>query len=156
MNYQLLALFVILPSLVFVCLTVGFASLFRTRAAVKNWRRANGTVVEMVKRGRTKGGNLMTTPRVRFVAPDGREIEFTEWGASYPPRYRKGERVTVLFQPENHGRARVLTTHSEMYWFAYLWLGLGAVFLAGGIVLGSVYAAGVYFLGTPGAVKAGF
>lgn len=150
MTYQHLALFGILPTFVFVLMTIGLVSLVRTRAAIKNWRRATGTVLEMVKRGRTKGGNLMWTPRVRFTAMDGREIEFVEWGAQYPPRFQMGESVTVLYQAENPEKARILTTHWEMYWFAYLCLGLGTVFLLSGILLGSVFFVAEYFLGKPG------
>ena len=62
-------------------------------------------------------------------APDNRQIQFTEQNYYYPPRYRIGEEVEVMYDPQNFQKARVWSDRSEMNYPAAYPLITGLVFI---------------------------
>ena len=66
---------------------------FRSTAA-----RAEGVVVELETVSSTDGPDTYA-PIVRFTAPGGAEITFTSELPEYPPPFRIGEVVPVLYAP---------------------------------------------------------
>lgn len=80
--------------------------------------RAAGTVVEL----RHGGGDSTYRPVVSFRTAQGQSVTFvTSWGTS-PPAYRKGDRVTVLYDATTPDKA-------EIEGFLSQWL--GTLILAG-------------------------
>ena len=66
-------------------------------------------------------------PVFEFATPDGK-LHRVEGDASYPPSYKVGDEVSVLFDPADPGGARIET-------LASLWLGVLLTGLGGGITL---------------------
>lgn len=86
--------------------------------------RAAGTVVEL----RHGGGNSTYRPVVSFQTAQGQAVTFvTTWGTS-PPAYRRGDRVSVLYDAAAPEKA-------EIEGFLSLWMG---TLILGG--LASVFA----------------
>ena len=80
--------------------------------------RAAGTVVEL----RHGGGNSTYRPVVSFQTAQGQAVTFvTTWGTS-PPAYRRGDRVSILYDAAAPEKA-------EIEGFLSLWL--GTLILAG-------------------------
>lgn len=86
---------------------------------------ADGEVVELVLR-RDSDGDTLYAPRVRFVTARERTVEFTTDSASSPPSFHEGERVRVLYDPEQPGEAKIDS------WFQ-LWGGVAILCFIGGI-----------------------
>jgi hypothetical protein len=102
---------------------------------------AQGTVTEMLRFQDREGTGYVYAPVVRFATAEGRTIEFHSGTRTYPPAYRKGETVTVVYDPDEPQSAAIRG-------FISLWLGpliagfIGFVFLAVGaaMTLGGWYA----------------
>jgi hypothetical protein len=88
--------------------------------------RSTGTVVELVPRQGSEGGQLWA-PVIRFYDPgSGEEIEFTSRIASSPPAYAIGGVVVVLHPP---GQPHLARADGFMEWLLDLvFVVLGAVF----------------------------
>jgi hypothetical protein len=69
------------------------------------------------------------SPRIRFQATDGHEIDFVSGGGRYPPKYTVNETVAVLYDPQD-------PNHAEINSLVVLWGGaigmaiLGVAFTA--------------------------
>jgi hypothetical protein len=89
---------------------------------------AEGTVIEL-------RGSETYRPVVEFTAASGQRRTFAHGVSSSPPAFDVGERVTVLYDPEDPRDARIAGTFS--LWFLPIVLGgMGAVFaLIGGGIL---------------------
>ena len=91
---------------------------------------AEGTVVELVA-SRSSDSGTTWRPVVRFVAADGKAVQFTSSTSTNPPSYSRGEKVDVLYSASRPHDAAIKG-------FLSLWLGpiivggIGAVFLAVG------------------------
>ena len=118
-----------------VCLLAGslvahhHASRFAARAV-----HAEGTVKELILSRSGSGSRPSSSyrPRVVFQAADGRQIEFVGDLGSNPPAFRPGERVPVLYLPEDPYSAGI-GTFWQQWFLSILLAGMGTVFTAIGI-----------------------
>ncbi len=103
-----------------------------TRSFVARARHAPGEVVELVPH---QSSNSTTyAPAVRFIAADGRAIQFVSSISSSPPAYSVGERVDVLYLPGEPERAKIGAFFS-LWGGAVILAGIGAVFFAIGLAV---------------------
>ena len=100
-----------------------------TRAFIATAKHAPGTVTELVPKRDKDDGSVTYTPVVMFEAASGASVSFTSSFSSSPPAYDVGEKVDVLYSPDNPNEARING-------FGSLWLGpiimggIGALFAA--------------------------
>jgi len=95
-----------------------------TSQLIENGVTTTGTVIAMKeKKGRV---GYVYRPVVSFQTVDNRTIRLTSSGASYPPKYRVGEQVEVIYDPQEPENAKIKS-------FESLWLG---VVISGAIGLG--------------------
>ena len=99
-----------------------------TRAFIATAKPASGTVTELVPKRDKDDGSITYTPVVLFEAASGESVSFTSSFSSNPPSYAVGEKVEVLYAPDNPHEARIRG-------FGSLWL--GSVILGG---IGTVFA----------------
>lgn len=102
----------------------------RLRMKLAAWVRVQGAVVAMA------GATRSRVPVVRFQGPAG-PIEFRSRIGSSPPRYKAGDQVSVLYDPETPSSA-IIDGWLER-WFGALFLsGIGVIFaIVGGVFLAS-------------------
>jgi hypothetical protein len=130
--------FVVSAFITFALLLIGFILWFRTKRFVDHALRANGVVI-----GNTitsSEGQGLYSPVVRFTAVDGSVVEFTEIVASYPPEYKGGDPIHVLYRRDNFQKARGFRKLSSLYWPAMIFGGIGGVFVLVMCLLGGVFA----------------
>jgi hypothetical protein len=63
------------------------------------WRRADGIVVELLKRP-SPGGDILI-PLVAFTTPSGERVSFTATTGGGEPQYYVSTPVTVLYHPDH-------------------------------------------------------
>lgn len=95
-------------------------------------QRVEGTVTDLERHRSSSDHSSTWAPVVSYVTPDGRTREFVSSSSSNPPSYRRGERVQVLFDPNDPDHAAIEGFFSQ--WGGIVIVGgLGAVFfLIGG------------------------
>jgi hypothetical protein len=120
MNRSKLLALIFLP-LGLAFLVYGVSDLLQVRAFASLAVEAEGTVIAM-QEGATK-----YYPRVRFQTRHGQTVEFDAANGSNPPLYEVGERLPVLYLPDNP-RYAVINTFIE------LWLG-PLIYAAVGLLL---------------------
>jgi hypothetical protein len=104
-----------------------------TRKFIATAKHAEGTVTELLEKRDKDDGSITYTPVVGFIAASGANVSFTSSFSSKPAAYDVGEKVGVLYAPDDPNDARIDG-------FGSLWLGplilggLGVVF--GGIGFG--------------------
>lgn len=103
----------------------------RTRRFVEESMPAFGEVIEL-REHHDEG--VTYAPVVRFVAPGGRVVEFTEKISSNPPAHRVGEQVKILYRPEDPTRARVAST-LNLYLLAMIFAAVGGAVAIIGLLL---------------------
>ena len=130
-------------------LLVGLILFYRNWRFVNNALTATGTVIELKKRGQSKGGNPMYSPVVRFFAADGNPIEFTEFLRRHPPGFEVGEQVTVFYDRRNFKKARTVKSQWDLYFPAWIFLLIGSVLLLGFALLTLVFVAANLLLAPP-------
>lgn len=108
-------------------IAVGLIQWVRTKRFVETAQRTTGTVIALMPRQGRRGPTY--SPLVRFKAIDGREIEFTESLSTRPPGYEINEQVIVLYDPQDHQRARISKKTWRLYYYALLFGGLGIIFV---------------------------
>jgi hypothetical protein len=123
----------------------------------RNWRFVNnalvttGTVIELKKRGTTKGGNPMYSPVVRFVGADGvSAVEFTEFIRRHPPAFEVGERVTIFYDRRDFQKARVVKSSWDLYFPAWIFFLVGGALLVCQALVAIILVMATMFLGKPG------
>ena len=124
-------IFLIFVAMGSTMLAVAAATFLHTRDFVKNSSAGEGVVIDLVWRessGRSRGGAYY--PRVRFRTDSGQEFVFVSSTGSRPASFQVGERVHVLYSPDNPTRARIDS-------FGSLWV-LPLVFGSLGLVFCSV------------------
>jgi hypothetical protein len=119
----------------------GFFSYKHARRFIANSTVADGEVIDLVLRRKSNSDSPGTNrgtyhPVIRFETESREAIEFVSNTGSSPPSHRKGDIVTVRYDPKDPYTARVDS-------FVSLWLpalipsSLGLLFLtAGGIMIG--------------------
>jgi hypothetical protein len=117
----------------------GYFSYKHTRHFIANSTIASGKVIDLVLQTKSDSDSPRTNrgtyhPVIRYETESREAIEFVSHTGSNPPSNRRGDRVTVRYDPNDPYKARVDS-------FISLWLsslipsGLGILFLtAGGIM----------------------
>lgn len=113
-------------------------SWMRTRRFVEESVHAFGEVIKLVER---YDEGVTYAPVVRFTGPDGRIVEFTESVSSKPPAHRVGERVKILYRPEDPTRARV-ASKLNLYLLALIFAIVGGSVSIIGLLLAVFAVAG--------------
>jgi hypothetical protein len=90
----------------FVLLVLGAVTLVRTLQFVSGAEHATGTVVEL-SRSSDSEGTVTFHPVVRFTTAEGRTVEFVSSTGSSPPDHSAGDRVEVLYDPDDPQDARL-------------------------------------------------
>lgn len=103
--------------------TAGFFSYSHNRKLLARADRAAGTVIDL----RHGAGNSTYRPVVSFQTAQGQSVTFvTSWGTS-PPAYRRGDRLSVLYDASAPEEAEIEGFLSQ--WLATLILaGMATVF----------------------------
>jgi hypothetical protein len=140
--------FVVSAFITFALLLVGFILWFRTKRFVDHALRANGVVIENVLASSEDRGTY--SPVIRFTAVDGSVVEFTEISSSYPPEYKIGDPIHVLYRRDNFRKARGFKKVSSLYWPAMIFGGIGGIFVLVLCLLGGTFAAFYLILGPLG------
>ena len=104
--------------------------------------KATGTVVELKKVRRLSTSSSGSTshvttyyPVVRYQTKNGKNVTFTSSSGSYPSPYKRGDRVTLLYDPENPQKARI-ESFSSMWLAPILGFGIGGIlFFTGSVIL---------------------
>ncbi|MDJ1180792.1 DUF3592 domain-containing protein [Roseofilum sp. BLCC_M91] len=112
---------------------------FNTRSFLEVAKKAEGSVVELIRR-RSSNSSSSTSrsyvfhPVIQFETANGEAVEFESNRGSNPPAFQTGQSVIVLYNPEEVNQAKI-----DSFWD--LWLiamitGLnGSVFFFIGVVL---------------------
>lgn len=104
-----------------------------TRRFVRSAVSAKGTIIENTISTDTDGDPIYK-PRFTFALPDGQEICVQSSFGTNPPSFRKGQSVTVLYDPS-------IPEHAKVNTFMQLW---GSTLVCGGIAV--VFLAVGFFL----------
>lgn len=103
-----------------------------TRSFLDSTVNAEGLVTDMIKHQYYDG--IQYRPVVSFSTPSGENIVFRARTSSYPAAYRVGEKVEVLYNPNEPDKARIKSFSS--LWAATVGLGLtGTLFSLSGLAL---------------------
>jgi hypothetical protein len=127
--------FFILFGLVFVL--IGSLASARDRAYRRRAERVPGVVIDLRGHwtsgsGSQTGGYTAYHPVLEFRLLDGRPARVESFRGTNPPKVRPGQSVTVLYDPDDPGRASVDDGSRRMYW---LMVGAGAFFVLFGVLL---------------------
>lgn len=110
-----------------------FFSFQSTRAFLAEAERVTGTVVSLERKvSRDSEGDRRVNyfPVVRFTTPSGASHQFQNASGSNPPAYREGERVDVLYHPDNIADARI-DGFMSVWGMPLVLSGVGLVFSGG-------------------------
>jgi hypothetical protein len=131
------------PKFIFyLFLTVALVSLslcgltaYRTYQAVSQERSAPGRVVDLVSE-RHSQESIYFYPLVEYERPGQGRVTVKIPEGSWPPAYRKGDAVTVLYNPQDPDRVRIQSTESDVVqWTLSIISGtLGGAFLIASLV----------------------
>jgi hypothetical protein len=107
-----------------------------TRTFLATAVTAPGEVIALERRrsSQSSGGGTYY-PVVQFQLPNGERVRFEGQVGSAPPAYQEGQRVEVLYNPEQPRSARI-RSFLELWFLATLFTGMGGLFLLiGGVPL---------------------
>jgi len=113
----------ILLGLIFI--GVGLWSYHDTNRFVQTAQPAQGTVVELVRSARNEGSSRALCPVIEFTDHYGDSNTFQLNACSYPPRYRRGEIVEVLYASDNPHHAKL--KDKSLHLISYIFSGIGAL-----------------------------
>jgi hypothetical protein len=113
--------------LLFACVGIGLG--IRSWSLESNARRADGTVLRLVSSG-NRGG---MSPIIQYEV-DGRTFEIQSSISSSPPGYSVGEKVKVLYLPDQPA-AGSLDSFAERWLLPLIFGGLGSVFALVGVII---------------------
>jgi len=107
---------------------VGLWSYHDTDQFAQTARSSQGTVIELVRSSEKDSDGFQRSssalcPVIEFTDYQGNNIEFQLTMCSYPPRYRQGERIEVLYAPDNPHHAKL--KDKSMYLFSHIFSGVG-------------------------------
>ncbi|MBE9206538.1 DUF3592 domain-containing protein [Nostoc sp. LEGE 06077] len=109
-----------------------------TRSFVGKSIATSGTVIDVVKhRSRDSKGRSFTAyyPVIKFTANSGKLIEFEANSGSNPPAYNQGQKVEILYNPQEPESA-VISSWFELWFLPTMFTGMGSLFVViGGIPL---------------------
>jgi hypothetical protein len=127
-KYKLL----ILPAVGLLLLLIGVLLFVRVRRFVAGALRAEGKVISLASY--MHGSRATYAPVISFTARDGGEFEFTDPVSSRPASHKIGDRVEVLYDWQDHSRAR-LASPLRLYLAPAIVGFLGLVFTSIGIAV---------------------
>ena len=113
-----------------LCIVIGAVVLVRTMQFVAKAEHATGTVIELTGEIDSEGDELFF-PVVRFTTADGKEIEFESSSGSSPASHSTGDRVEVLYDPDDPNDAQ-LSGFVDLWLFTIIFFLVGGAFLAVG------------------------
>jgi hypothetical protein len=116
-----------------IVLTISFFVYRHTQHFVQAASHAKGTVTQMVERAGHDSGTVYS-PVYTFQDADGKQHEIHSSGGSYPPAYKVGDTVPVLYQPDKPDNAEI-DSFLEVWLFPAMLAGFGCIDLVIGIVL---------------------
>jgi hypothetical protein len=119
-----------------VIASVGGYFFSSTQDLVRNGLRASGTVIELRKAPTSKG----YTPVVQFETADHQNITAVGKIGSNPPAHKAGDSITVIYRADSPDDI-VLDDPLDLYFFTYLFGGIGSVFvlIGGGMLIFSIF-----------------
>jgi len=107
---------------------------WNTQQFLQTAAQVEGVVVAFVESRQANSKAIQYAPVVRYVAQDGREVEFTSSVSSYPAGYDIGEKVPLLYLASEPEKAKLNTYFS--LWGGATVLGiLGLVFFSIGAAI---------------------
>lgn len=110
----------------FIALGIATVMLLEQHWRTKHWLRTKGVIVDFEENSDSE--STTKTPIVRFTTSDGTEIEYREAIGSNISLLRRGQRVTVLYNPQNP-RSAVMPGWRQ-YGFPILLGGVAAAIIA--------------------------
>ena len=109
-------------------------SVWSTKSWLARTLEVEGVIVEMVRMRASDDNGYVFAPIVRFETADGGTHEFQSGLRTYPPAYRTGEVVSVVYDPAVPDAAMIRSLLS--LWFMPIILGfIGTIFCAIGIFM---------------------
>jgi len=127
----------VVMGLVFVCIGIG-VNLYTAQFA-KTARSADGVVIDLERSSSERSGTTWC-PVIEFDDHHGKTYIVQLSMCSSPPGYWRGEKVAVLYAEDNPKNAKI--NDNRMYWFGYLFAGLGGGFA----VLGGLWLTIVWYV----------
>lgn len=109
-------------------IVLGLVFAVRTALFLRTAQPTTGTIVELIER-ESDDGDTLFAPVYTFVDTSGRTNRVISSSASYPPVGLVGDRIAVLFDPENPSRAEI-DRFFDLWGFSAIGGGLGALYLA--------------------------
>lgn len=105
-----------------------------TRTWLAHAVEVEGRVIEMVRPRDSDNTGYLFAPVVRFQTVEGATVEFESGLRTNPPAYKKGQTVTVLYDPDEPRYAKIRGFFP--LWFMPLILGfIGSIFLLVGTAM---------------------
>ena len=105
-----------------ICFIVSGFLFFRTKNFIKGAVQTEGTVIDVSHK--STGSGSFYSPVVKYFTKDKEEIIFHSKSGSNRPDFKTGERVRVLYNPEDGQDARIVS-------FFQLWGGTFILFCVG-------------------------
>lgn len=105
-----------------------------TQQFLQTATQAEGIVVAFVESRQANSKTIQYAPVVRYVAQDGREIEFKSSVSSYPAGYELGEKVPLFYLASEPEKAK-LSAYFSLWGGATILGILGAVFFSIGAAI---------------------
>lgn len=114
-------------------LTLALFVSLNTNKLINKYVESKGVVVKLIEISSKYDEFPMYKPLVQFTDSKGNTVEFTTSTSSRPSSYKVGEKVDVLYAPENPDKAEINDFFS--LWSGILMAGIfGAVFFTVGLV----------------------
>jgi hypothetical protein len=107
-------------------LVIGIIVWINTRMFVARAQQVKGTVDHNKYRHNKDGEEY--APVFKFKTLKGETIEVASYIYSYPPEFKAGQEVDILYDPQNPKRARI-NKGSSLYFVPLLLVGIGLLFL---------------------------
>ena len=129
MGSYVLALMFLVGGVVFAFL--GYSNLVSTKKKRETWIAAEGSVVDLAEELGDKGRTLYA-PVYQYTF-DGRQYSATSKISSAPPRYKVGDRITIMVNPARPNDSEVMD--SQISIFTYGMFAAGVLLLVVGIFI---------------------
>ena len=105
----------------------GVIGLLHTKRFVSDAERATGTVIDLSSRT-DSDGDVMYHPVVRFTNAEGRTVQFVSSTGSSPASESEGDRVEVLYDPDDPEDAK-LSGFFDLWLWPIAFGALGGMFV---------------------------
>lgn len=109
-----------------------------TRSFVSTAIPTQGVVIDVVKRSSTDSKGRSSSvyyPVVKFTTPSGEPTVFESNLGTYPPQFRKGNEVELLYNPQQPDSV-MINSWMDLWFLPVMFTSLGSIFvLIGGVPL---------------------